>query len=151
MPIISDHPTGMDGYQNAFSADCFRQAAGDADTEIVPKFKTNLHWSIRSIDGGCIAYPLEHDDRVPVDQQNVHSSWVYEYCKVLENKLKMDHWRTSTTDPDKRAPLLENEIFKDLPKVLSPWVKPGALMLAEEFDTLKLRIPGFISRRTSAS
>ena len=54
----------------------------------------------------------------------------------------MDRWRTSTNDPDKRAPLLEDEILQVLPKVLSPWVRPGSPMLAEEFDILKLRVPG---------
>ena len=34
-----------------FSADCFRQAVGDANIEMAPKFTSNLHWSIRSIDG----------------------------------------------------------------------------------------------------
>ena len=45
------------------SADCFRQAAGDPDTEIVPKFKSNLHWSITSPSNDALATPIEFPSR----------------------------------------------------------------------------------------
>ena len=71
----------------AFAADECRVHLLDPKESVIPKFKTNLHWSVRSPSQVAVCTPLTWAPFIPQGQQRVYIDWVYRYCLHWQGEM----------------------------------------------------------------
>ena len=64
------------------------------DASLAPKFKGNLHWSLRSTHGNAIVAPIDFGDDIPFQEQRAHIDWVYDYCLDTGGTMRLERYNS---------------------------------------------------------